>query len=1471
MEFLHQYRTVILKLVINSVTTVLHAVWRYLLHITLTGLAVLLMLLAVVIGSNSGREFIARQAINIVNQTSGWYIQVIDLKSPSLSQWSFGSLRVFAPDEASAHVQLQHVELQLLSRPWEQPITLDQLHIRRADIDLEPLLAHLTSDAHGTERSTPTSSPQEAPASRRFGLWLNDLRIDELILRNQPGSALQGAVVGQLSWLPEQQLPTVALTWGDPRQPLASLNTDEADDWWRVQAHIDLPAGAWPHRYLSWPSDKPMQAEAQGQINLHARQVVIETLTFPWQGHAIAAQGKLQQWPDGWQFDAVSVQVDDFQNRLSGTWRDDYRALNADLHLPFSLAQPWLPDWLNDAAAVQPGDDLVLRVDWPANAPWTLNGEARAHWYGDRAVLRLRGQGTELEADTLDASLRVGASELSLQGNWSWPTQMGAVNLVSTLDPALVAPWWSHPGLSSAVLQGQLTGGGRDSNGAINWPQWEGVIAANGRWPSGPNLADLPWQARAEAALNFPHLQWSALTLDIQAAGQNAQLNSEGAVDFARQHLDVDWRLEEIPVDQIAALWQSWPDGLRMRLTGAGQVTGDWNDPQGRANLSARGLWQGSPWSANLDAPELSTQRVNIAQLNGRWRGSQIAAEMDVLPNTTQSWQQWPMTARIDPLRVSFPDLAAHIPQWPDELPSGLVALSLNVSGLLGNPDILAAAEVSASYAGHPLDGALTWSDDQLVADFTWQDRSASVQGSGRPWATGDWHLILQRLQTDDFTPWVDIPDDILTAQFRHDLHLRIAGGPEQADISLTSQHAGRWDNRAVRADMDASAQWQRDHIAFWDIHQLDVNWGDANLSASGRSTNEGWLPESFSAQMQDFPLHHFLPVADLDSRVSGSATVSADWPEWSGDVDLRVAGQQRDDPLQGRVVGNFFGSGTRIGHAQLETLNVTLGEALTVTGQGGYSPELWNLRLNWQGVNVRPPANSGLPQAEWLGSGALAIAGAGDDPEISLSSNWQTRLSTADNGEQLDLNLDLDIVTSDQDIEGLLTFRRPGRQLAQLGATLPRRPLNERLAGDWEGWEFGAFWDVDINMSDLFFWLGFEYVQIDGQLRGDGVVGGILGNPQTDGNLAWMNGALRIPEAGAELDRINVTLVANDLTSLAVNGSARSGNGSANINGTLELRNGLPDADIDIRLNRAAVVQRSDVQGLGTGTLNLSGTWPNLLIAGDLGLHNLSIQINRLAGPAVAQLEIADELNGNGASVASTIRLNIGLRTLDVATITGNGLNARLSGELRLLGTASELETDGAFIFESGTFNLLTREFRLEEGEVRLVDEALNINLLAVYDRTDTRIEARVTGNADQLQLQLTSQPMLPEDEIVAQLLFGKTIQNMTPFQALQLASAVNQLRGGDTFDLIIATRDSLGLDTLEIDNIGEEESDIVVRVGKYLNSRVYVELDTELSDERDWRGSVEVELTPNLSVETFTRSGSTFGGVELRWRRDY
>ena len=173
-------------------------------------------------------------------------------------------------------------------------------------------------------------------------------------------------------------------------------------------------------------------------------------------------------------------------------------------------------------------------------------------------------------------------------------------------------------------------------------------------------------------------------------------------------------------------------------------------------------------------------------------------------------------------------------------------------------------------------------------------------------------------------------------------------------------------------------------------------------------------------------------------------------------------------------------------------------------------------------------------------------------------------------------------------------------------------------------------------------------------------------------------------------------------------------------------------------------------------------------------------------------------------------------------------------------------------------------------KGDVEFSNDAAFVAVEATYTHSEQTITANLSGTPDQLEIQLSSQPSMPEDEILAYIIFGKSVQDISPVQALQLASAVDTLRGEGGFDPVDATRQLLGADTLYVES-AEGGSGLNVGVGKYLNEKVYLELQRTSNPSQPWKGQLEIELTPNLNLESSTGGKSGIEGAQLKWKHNY
>jgi len=155
--------------------------------------------------------------------------------------------------------------------------------------------------------------------------------------------------------------------------------------------------------------------------------------------------------------------------------------------------------------------------------------------------------------------------------------------------------------------------------------------------------------------------------------------------------------------------------------------------------------------------------------------------------------------------------------------------------------------------------------------------------------------------------------------------------------------------------------------------------------------------------------------------------------------------------------------------------------------------------------------------------------------------------------------------------------------------------------------------------------------------------------------------------------------------------------------------------------------------------------------------------------------------------------------------------------------------------------------------------------------------IQLRITGTQDSLTLTLSSETSLDQDELLAQLLFGKIVSDLDVIQAFQLAVVVNKLRTGDSgFDPIGATRENFALDSLVVDTETGVDGALQLNVsaGKYINDYLYLEVEQDVGADQEFRGSVQFKVTPNTNLELYTQgAGGDFdrNGVELNWSWDY
>ncbi|MGJ5621322.1 translocation/assembly module TamB domain-containing protein [Sulfitobacter sp. MF3-043] len=405
----------------------------------------------------------------------------------------------------------------------------------------------------------------------------------------------------------------------------------------------------------------------------------------------------------------------------------------------------------------------------------------------------------------------------------------------------------------------------------------------------------------------------------------------------------------------------------------------------------------------------------------------------------------------------------------------------------------------------------------------------------------------------------------------------------------------------------------------------------------------------------------------------------------------------------------------------------------------------------------------------------------------------------------------------------------------------------------------------------------------LQGQARFDLAINGpaqlssVTGTIQTsDATLSAPN--LRIAMRNMVADvRLSNNRAQLDVTADAING------GRLAIGGGITLTPSLP-ADIQIGLQNIVLIDPKLYRTSINGNLRLAGPLTGgALISGqvDVGETNVNVPSTGLtsigdippmthvgARPGVIATRNKAGLEGaaagddpaNGAT-GPGFGLNLRISAPNRIFVRGRGLDAELGGALNLTGSTNRVISAGRFSLIRGRLDILGKRFDLVEGSVQFQGDL--IPYLRFVSSTTTRtgeVRVVVEGPADAPEVKFESTPEAPQDEVLAQLLFGRNISDISAFQALQLASAVATLAGRGGSGIISNLRDGFGLDDFDVTTT--DDGATAVRAGKYLSENVY----TDVTAASDGTGevSLNLDITPNLKGKaTLGSDGNSSLGI--------
>lgn len=653
----------------------------------------------------------------------------------------------------------------------------------------------------------------------------------------------------------------------------------------------------------------------------------------------------------------------------------------------------------------------------------------------------------------------------------------------------------------------------------------------------------------------------------------------------------------------------------------------------------------------------------------------------------------------------------------------------------------------------------------------------------------------------------------------------------------------------------------------------------------------------------------HVLQSADLDVRLQnvqwaglsqdrvaarlrgsddGMAAMEIDLEDAASDLDLRLRGRLAtsfDRLVVDNLDGTLFALPLRMqapldlrleaGGAQWPETVLTLGPA-RLQCRGGVAPDRIDIAAGLEGfdpalLRSRYPS---LPQADV--NADLTVRGTLSRPDASLRATaGGIRFENSELANLPAMDADMQCLVRDNALtaEASLSAGEKVSLAADFAAsvnTAPGSPVllaNAALSGRVRG---------STALSLITHVLRRDDQTLEGDCDVDYRIGGTWAEPSLTGQARVRDARYENFRSGTVVADIDAEARAQGSVITAEATGTDGNEGSVRAQGLLDLSDLSYSVDADLEGFR---LLRTDlVRGVAAGSAQLRGSAAtDMTLQGALTLDPSRVRLPSTISAQAPHIEVR-EINTNATEADPSERtapfplhLDLNVDIPARLTVQGRGLDSEWSGDFHLGGTQIEPAVSGEATLLRGKLDFLDRTFDLTKGSLVFSGETPPNPFLDIIGEVrvlDTMIQVNLTGPARSPRLNLSSVPALPQDELLSMILFGRSMREISPLQAVRLAQAAAEMTGigGAGPGFLQSVKSKLGLQELEVSR--DEDDNTAVGIGGYIGGKYYFRTRSSVSGQD--KTTVEIHLTPDISVETEVGSDSRQGGG-INWKHDY
>ncbi len=406
----------------------------------------------------------------------------------------------------------------------------------------------------------------------------------------------------------------------------------------------------------------------------------------------------------------------------------------------------------------------------------------------------------------------------------------------------------------------------------------------------------------------------------------------------------------------------------------------------------------------------------------------------------------------------------------------------------------------------------------------------------------------------------------------------------------------------------------------------------------------------------------------------------------------------------------------------------------------------------------------------------------------------------------------------------------------------------------------------------------------VEGGLRFDLRLNGPLALSSMSGPVTLTGGRLADPSLSFALKDIAAKAilgggrVALDMTSALSTGGKIAVSGGVGLTAPYV-------ADIAVRLDQAILKDPQLYTTKANGTVTFKGpATGGAQISGAIALGKTELRIPSTGFGADGGLPGLKHVRDSGAVAATRARAGVGVEAGGGASgpafglnltisapnqvfIRGRGLDAELGGALILRGTTAAIAPSGAFNLIRGRLDILGKRLVLSEVTLQMQGALVPyVHVLASIEGDGITSSVQIEGDAGNPAVTFVSNPELPQEEVLAHILFNRGLSSISGFQAAQLAAAVATLAGSGGEGVLGNIRAKTGLDNLDVQ--ADATGNTSVTAGKYLSEKTYTEVTVDQAGKSSI--SLNYDVSGHITLKGRVDSEGN-SGVGVFLKKDY